>query len=249
MQSDVLYQQKMTAALLHPDVELQDVLGLHDVMQRERFDVHRNNVMGTWLDALRSGYPITQQLLGEAYFDAVAQLYVQQSPPTSPVLLEYGRTFPHFLMHFEPLHDFRYVADIADLEWRRRLAFHASDAPVLTLQHLRGLAVEQWLFKHLRWHSSMQLVLSAYPLHRLWLSQTQGEALPDAREWIGENVLVWRPHYEVKQHAVSHEQAQLLLSIHDGQSLAKAIELTGQSLTVMSRQFVQLVQLGCFSEW
>lgn len=249
MLGDAHFQQTMTDALIHADTDLQALLEWHNEQQRERFDIHRNNVMSTWLDALRSGFPVTRQLLGDEYFDAVAQLYVQQSPPTSPVLVEYGQTLAHFLAHFEPLSAFPYIADVAELEWRRRLAFHARDEAVLTLTQMRGLAVEQWLFKHIQWHSSLQLLLSAFPLQRLWRNQTLHEDLPAADAWTGENVLIWRPHYEVKQQAISNEQTQLLLSIQDGHTLAKAIEMTGQPLSVMSRQFMQLVQLGCFSEW
>jgi hypothetical protein len=48
------------------------------------------------LQYLGSLYPVCQQLLGDAFFEAASDRYVDQSPPTRPFLAEYGDGFADF---------------------------------------------------------------------------------------------------------------------------------------------------------
>ena len=41
-----------------------------------RFAVHRNNVVVSLIDALADGFPVTQELVGEAFFRAMARVHV-----------------------------------------------------------------------------------------------------------------------------------------------------------------------------
>ena len=56
----------------------------------KRFDVYRNNVLSSLVDAMVSGFPAIVSLLGETYFRALAAQYVRAYPPTTPVIARYG---------------------------------------------------------------------------------------------------------------------------------------------------------------
>ena len=58
-------------------------------------------------------------------------LYVTSEPPRSPVLLEYGDSFPQFLRNIGQGAAADYLADVAELEAARTRAYHAADATPL----------------------------------------------------------------------------------------------------------------------
>ena len=64
-----------------------------------RFGIYRNNVMASLINAVAARYPVVRKLLWDDAFNRVAHLYVTAEPPRSPVLLEYGESFPRFLRH------------------------------------------------------------------------------------------------------------------------------------------------------
>src|SRR5262245_42124264 len=81
-----------------------------------RFGVHRNNVIAGLMKALAARYPVVRRLLWDEAFDSAVRLYIAMEPPRTPVLFEYGGSFPAFLRSIgcSPAAD--YLADVAELE-------------------------------------------------------------------------------------------------------------------------------------
>src|SRR5215467_11346044 len=61
----------------------------------------RNNVTVSLVDALAAIYPAIQRITGVDSFRAMARFHVRTTPPTSPLLFEYGRDFPAFIEQYE----------------------------------------------------------------------------------------------------------------------------------------------------
>jgi hypothetical protein len=99
-----------------------------------RFDVYRNNVFVGLIEALERRYPVCRTLVGEEFFRAMARLYVELSPPRSPVLLTYGSDFAEFVETFPPAASLPYLADVVRLENALVAAFHARDAEPLSTE-------------------------------------------------------------------------------------------------------------------
>lgn len=163
-----------------------------DLAYSRRFAVYRNNVRASRTEALRQGFPVLAQLLGADYFTALAAVFIQQHPPRSAALHEYGAELSDFIADFQPLSALGYLADIARLEWARLCAFHAPDTPVLSIAEMDLATLTDRLGQPLRWHSSVTLLRSDHPLYRLWASQQGVTPAPTAQDWPAENVLVWR---------------------------------------------------------
>jgi putative oxidoreductase len=104
-----------------------------------RFAVYRNNVMVSLIDALADSYPVTQDLVGEEFFRAMARLFVRTHPPRSPVLALYGAGLAEFIESFAPAAVLPYLADVARLEMLRVQAWHAADAAPLGLADFAAL--------------------------------------------------------------------------------------------------------------
>lgn len=130
-------QALFAAALLDPDAPCPDGLTTWNGSDpARRFAVYRNNVIVSLIDALADTFPVTLELVGEAFFRAMAGIFVRRTPPRSTLLVDYGSGLPTFIERFEPAHPVPYLADVARLEMLRVRAFHAADADPLTLDQI-----------------------------------------------------------------------------------------------------------------
>lgn len=82
----------------------------------KRYNVYRNNVIVSLINALADTYPAVQRITGVEFFRAMARFHVRATPPTSPLLFEYGRDFPAFIEGYEHAQDMPWLADTARIE-------------------------------------------------------------------------------------------------------------------------------------
>lgn len=143
-----------------------------------RFAVYRNNVVHSLVGVLADSFPVVQALVGDAFFGAMARIYVGDQPPTSPLMHRYGAGLPAWLAGFEPAAALPYLGDVARLEWARLCAFHAADAPPIEAQALaaRLQAPDALARTTLRLHPSVAVLCSAHPVVSLWQAHQLDEA-------------------------------------------------------------------------
>lgn len=164
-----------------------------------RFAVHRNNVVVSLVDALADAFPVVQALVGDAFFRAMAGVFVRQHPPRSPVLAHYGAALPEFLEGFGPARGVPYLPDVARLERARVEACHAADAPAWSAaaaQQALGSARDLGELRLLP-HPSLRLVDSPQPVISIWAAHQGQGALEDVDLLRGEAAVVVRPGLEV----------------------------------------------------
>jgi len=189
-----------------------------------RFAVYRNNVYASLIDVLAARFRVTTRLVGETFFRAMARVYVQQEPPSSPVLIRYGAGFADFIAAFPPAGAVPYLADVARLEWAWHTAYHAADAEPLPLEALQAAAdgVEQ---ATLKLHPSLGVVRSDYPLVTIWqLAMREGEDEPARLPADCEDALVVRPALTVEVRRLPKGGAAFLFALQRGDSLQAAAE-------------------------
>lgn len=209
-------QSDWCAALLDPTLPAPAGLrAWNGVDPRSRLAVHRNNVVGGLVEVLAANFPVVQQLVGAAFFRAMAAAYVRQWPPRSCLLSHYGapaaalmpgfadRGFPAFIASFEPADSLPYLADLAHLESARIHAFHAADAAPLTAEAgAAALAAGgQAAVADLRLvcHPSLALITSVHAVVSLWAAH-QADGEPDLAHIAldsPEAALVLRPGLDV----------------------------------------------------
>lgn len=225
-------QQQFSAALLDP--ERGTPAGLttwNNSDPAKRFAVYRNNVIVSLVDALADTYPVTQELVGEDFFRAMARLFADDAPPRSPVLAFYGADFPDFIANFAPAASLPYLADVARLEMARVHAFHAADAMVLPTEDIAAALAEPDVLPELMLglHPSLRLLRSDYAVVSLWAAHQGLADIASVDPTVPENALVLRPALEVEVmgvDAVAAEfMAQLLQGARLGDAAASAIAL------------------------
>ncbi len=104
------------------------IVGPHGNAAAMRFNVYRNNVTVSLIDALAAIYPAVQRITGVEFFRAMARFHIRATPPTSPLLFEYGRDFPAFIESYQHAKAMPWLADVARIERAWLDAYHAADA-------------------------------------------------------------------------------------------------------------------------
>jgi hypothetical protein len=187
-----------------------------------RFAVYRNNVAVSLSEALSTRFPVIRRLVGDAFFAAMARVYAETHRPASPVLLDWGGTFPAFLAGFPPLAAYPYMADVARIEVARGQAFHAADGVPARPECFAGADPARL---RLVLHPSVRVLRLSHPGVSIWACNQPGE---DARSFplAGKEIaLVLRDRaFNVPVFAISAGDAEMLAQIRLGASLTAAAE-------------------------
>lgn len=189
-----------------------------------RFDVYRNNMMASLVDALRSTFPVVHRLVGEEYFAAVARAYVEQYPPDSPVLLRYGRAFGDFLDELPSASSVPYLGDVARLEWARINALHAADAEPESIDALTRVPERLLESVVLEPHPSLNRVRSRWPVASLWSDCTSGGQSGGVDMNTSEDAVVVRPGLEVAVRTAPAGGGAFLAALERGDDLGTAVQ-------------------------
>ena len=175
-------QTAFVTALMDPAQPVPD--GLVDPQGRpvvKRFNVYRNNVASSLTKALEAGFPVIRKLVGDEFFAAMAGVYLRAHPPTSRIMMLYGTQMPAFLARFPPVAHLPYLPDIARLERAIRQSYHAADATPLAPETLAAITPDTFLHARLTFAPSLQIIQSDWPIHAIWLANTDPSALPRVR--------------------------------------------------------------------
>ncbi|MDD1147213.1 DNA-binding domain-containing protein [Pseudomonas sp. TNT2022 ID357] len=169
-----------------------------------RFAVYRNNVQSSLINALSAAYPVVAQLVGQTFFNAMARLYVQDFPPRSPLLNDYGQDLADFIQGFAPAAALPYLADVARLERLRVEAYHAADAvPLQPAQLLAAMNQPDHLGQLcLQLHPSLRTLHSRFAVVSLWAAHQSDAAWPAFDLHQSQHALVLRNALDVEVIAV-----------------------------------------------
>jgi hypothetical protein len=202
--SPAAIEQAFAAALLDPERPVPDgVLGRAAGPNPRRFAIYRNNIVAGLMQALRHRFAVSERLVGEDFFRAMARDYIAGHRPRSPLLMTYGDDFPAFMEGFPPAADLPYLADVARLEVVWSQAYHAAEAASLEIDALRGLAAQDLIAARLMLHPSLRLLRSLHPVAGIWAAhQSEGEVVGPDR-WEAQDVLVLRAETQVLVHRLA----------------------------------------------
>jgi hypothetical protein len=210
-------------ALMDPDRPVPQ--GLQDGQGRpagRRFNVYRNNITVSLVEALTQGFPATVKLLGAAYFTAIARVFVQDNPPQSRLMMQYGAGFPAFLETVPALAPFGYVGDVARLELALRRSYHAADATPLDPAILAAIAPDDLPATRFSLAPALILIRSRWPLHAIWaFNMIPGSPAPQPQAQP-QDVLITRPGFDPEPHALPTGGADFIAALMQGATLGAA---------------------------
>ncbi|WP_322014632.1 DNA-binding domain-containing protein [Paraburkholderia sp. J12] len=189
-----------------------------------RYNVYRNNVTVSLIDALAAIYPAVQRITGVEFFRAMARFHVRATPPASPLLFEYGRDFPAFIESWEYARDMPWLADTARIERAWLDAYHAADAAPLVADEFAR--VDPASLAQLRFvpHPAARIVRSKYPAVAIFaMNRADGPVSPLCSS-DAEDALITRPDQDVTVSLLPPGGAVFLTALMHGSPLGAAVE-------------------------
>ena len=73
-----------------------------ELLPEVRLNIYRNTFIGALTTALRLSFPAVHRLVGDEFFESAARIFIEEEPPRSAYLDNYGTGFPEFLAKFRP---------------------------------------------------------------------------------------------------------------------------------------------------
>ena len=196
---------------------------------KRRFDVYRNNVSAALIDALTVRYPVVSRLVGERFFRAMTREYVIGELPRSPVLIDYGETYPDFAGGFPATASLPYLGDVARLESNYWRAYHAADVETLEPEGFAALDTGTLPSIRFAFHPSTGVVPSRWPIVSIWETNTNDMEVKPVDLDRAESALVARPYLDVEVRRLSCGGVALLSELMCGRALGEAACLAIES--------------------
>jgi hypothetical protein len=215
----------------------------------KRYDVYRNNVTVSLIDALAAIYPAVQRITGPDFFRAMARFHVRSTPPTSPLLFDYGRDFPAFIETYEHARPLPWLADVARIERAWLDAYHAADAAPLAPAQLSAVAPERLGDLVFIPHPAAQVVRSQFAAVTIFAANRDSAPVARIDASAAEDVLITRAEFDVVVRHLPPGGAVFATSLISGRPLgeAAALALNASSDFDLASNIAGLIEAGAFT--
>jgi putative DNA-binding protein len=212
-----------SSALLDPERATPLVIvGPNGKSAGKRYNVYRNNVTVSLIDALAAIYPAVQRITGIDFFRAMARSHVRAAPPTSPLLFEYGREFPGFIETYEYAQGFPWLADVARIERAWLDAYHAADEAPLAVETLASVPPDRLADAVFIAHPATRILRSQYSAVTIFAANRADGTIGQIDAGTAEDALITRPDMEVVMRHLPAGGAVFLTSLMSGRPLGEA---------------------------
>lgn len=186
-----------------------------------RFDVYRNNVVVGLTIALEEGFPTVRALVGEAFFAAMAGVFLRAHPPASRLMMLYGAALPDWLADFPPVAALPYLPDVARLDLALRQSYHAADAAPADLS---SVPPERLMTARLRLAPAVRLLRSAWPVLTIRAAHHGG---PPPAAMVAEDVVILRPDLDPVARLLPPGGADFVAALMQDAPVAQAMQVAG----------------------
>lgn len=186
-----------------------------------RFNVYRNNIATSLIEALRAGFPTLEKLLGDENFTYLARQFIAAHPPISPLMIYYGGQLPAFISEIQELTRYPYLSNIAQLEWAMRCSYHAPDHQPISHEVLSSFSSDELMTAQITLAPSLDLVSSPYPIVDIY-KYTHDPSTPKPTA-IAQSALIMRPIYDPTIQAICADDVQIIAHLRRGQSIAEIL--------------------------
>jgi hypothetical protein len=244
------YAVAFSSALVDPGRETPAlVTGPRGKAAVKRYNVYRNNVTSSLIEALAAIYPAVQRITGVEFFRAMARSHIRATPPASPLLFEYGRDFPPFIEAYEHARSMPWLADTARLERAWLDAYHAADAEPLAAATLGSLPPEHLADLVLVAHPATAIVRSRFSVVTIFAANRKDAPVERIDASVPEDALITRPDQDVVVRSLPPGGAVFLASLIAGQPLgeAAALALDASPTFDIAASIAGMIEAGAFT--
>ncbi len=203
------------------------ISGDHRLSGAERLDIYAAMYFFRILDCLKEDYPAVLKLLGSDRFHNLVTDYLWRYPPRHWSLRTVGDRLPLFVKASPLFRRYRYLAELAEMEWQLLEVFDAADQAVLREEDLKAIEPARWGGIPLALHPSVRLKSFRWPVDRI----REGILKRRPLTRIGPEetpLLFWRQGLKVFYRRISSGEWRLISSLRDGDLLDRLCERASQ---------------------
>ena len=195
----------------------------------QQMAIYRGSIFGGLNKAMAETYPVCKKLVGEKFFDAMVEKYIQRTPSRWLDLNDYGEDFGDFAATFTPADCLPYLPDVARLEWAWNSVFFGADSSEGNLDALAELGEEAQLKIRFQLPEDAILFCSDYPVHEIWrINQDDFKGEVEVNLQSGPvRLLVWRQGFEMRMDVLDEQQWFFLENVQAGETFAAVCEDLG----------------------
>ncbi|MBB4568719.1 DNA-binding domain-containing protein [Rhizobium leucaenae] len=248
---DPSFASTFSTSLLDPEQRTPaSLVGPHGKGADKRYNVYRNNVTVSLIEALAAIFPATQRITGPDFFRAMARFHIRETPPTSPLLFEYGHDFPAFIDAYEYAQSMPWLGDVARLERAWLDAYHAADCPVISADDLARVAPDELPDLRFHVHPATRILSSGFPAVTIFAANRGSEPVGRIERIAPEDALITRPDLEVVVRLLQPGGAAFLICLADGGTFAAAAAaaLTVNPAFDLAGMVAEMIEAGVFTE-
>lgn len=192
------------------------------VAPEQRVEVYRNNHREIFRNALAASYPVIERLVGDACFAGLAREYTRANPSRSGDLQRYGQDFPAFLEGTYGDTQFRYLPDVASLEWALEEVHLDPDEPALSISELGRFNEDDYANLVFVPRRATRLLRSRYPVFSIWRANQPGSGDRVDLNQGGESVAIARRGHDLQVHRLDRATLCLAAELVRGTRLQDA---------------------------
>lgn len=184
-----------------------------------RLQIYHHAYRARLVETLADTFGHTASYLGEDWFGADAQAYIETHPSTRASLRWYGADFPAWLQQRHPQDGD--IGELAALDWALRRAFDGPDAPVLTLADLGALPPEAWATLGFALQPTAERLTLHFNTLAIWQALDGDSTPPTAAPLAAPGaLLVWRRDLQPHFRTLGPVEALALTQLAAGTSFA-----------------------------
>ena len=218
-------QQLFAGALFDAGQTPQVLARCKGEQNEHRFALYRGNLSAIWQKTLAAAYPVLHMLVGEEFFDGLAQAYGRAHPSDSGDLNRFGAHFADFLQGFPHVADYPYLPDMARLEWTLHRAHYAPSAEPVTPAQLAAVPPEQWETVRLQLHPACHPFASQWAVVPLWLAHQPEGAVEFPADMAQPSCgLVLRPVWKTQLLPLAPASHAALSALAEGRDFDAALD-------------------------
>lgn len=211
--------------------------------------IYGNNVSGARVKSLVAAYPACFRILGEVCFNSMAQRFIEHTPSQQPDLNRYGALFSDFLDDWTATQaqfsDYRYLGDLARLEWLCHTAHYAEDDPSFDFTALSNAGHNAQEAFSFRLGHSVGLLQSVYPVMEIRETNlSAGDATAVQAGALPEYLVVSRPAFQPRVERVDASIFEVLVSCRKGMTLGHIIDSHRHRTAVIPEILPRLIKFG-----
>jgi len=190
-----------------------------------RLAIYADNAEQHFIQSLRKSFPVVHRLVGENYFTQCAREFRRLEPSTSGDLQHVGAAFPAYWQRRHGSDEYRYLADMARLEWLYQESLTAANHPPFDFAKLARVPAAGYDLLRFRLHPSVRLYASEFPALAIWRENLRGDQEPALIDLSsgGDRVLLARAAGSVALHPLTVAEFAFLQRIAAGAGFAACV--------------------------